>query len=156
MKRLTSPIFLLAVLVSASCGGDATGPGGISISDIAGTWNAASMVFAETGTTGLEVTVDPIADGGTAVLTIQSNGQFTLQADFPLDGSSSSSSGTMHFDEEDEDFLLLLFDGETVEDEFFFQLNGNAMSLNGVTEFDFDGDGVEEEAGLIAAFVRSS
>lgn len=148
MNRRISPAVALSLFLSFGCGGDATGPEGISISDIATTWNAAQLLFTGDGTQ-----EDPIADGGSAVLTIQSSGQFTFSIDF-ADGSSQSDSGTMEFDSENEDFLLVLFDGETVEQFFFFQLNGDVMSLNGLTEFDFDRDGTDEEASLIAAFLR--
>ena len=148
MNRRIAPGIALALVVAAGCGGEATGPGGITISDIATTWNAAQLLFTGDGTE-----EDPIADGGSAVLTIQSSGQFTFSIDF-ADGSSQSDSGTMEFDSENEDFLLVLFDGETVEQFFFFQLNGDVMSLNGLTEFDFDRDGTDEEASLIAAFLR--
>ncbi len=150
MKRRTLPALWLALFVGAGCGGEATGPGGITISDIAATWNASQLLF-----TGISTSVqeDPIADGGSSVLTIQASGQFTFSIDF-VDGSSLSDSGSLEFDSENQDFLLVLFDGETVAEAYFFQLNGNAMSLNGLTEFDFDRDGTDEAASLIAAFLR--
>ncbi|MEE9207006.1 MAG: hypothetical protein V3U67_01330 [Gemmatimonadota bacterium] len=150
MKRRTLPALWLALFAGAGCGGEATGPGGITISDIAATWNASQLLF-----TGISTSVqeDPIADGGSSVLTIQASGQFTFSIDF-VDGSSLSDSGSLEFDSENQDFLLVLFDGETVAEAYFFQLNGNAMSLNGLTEFDFDRDGTDEAASLIAAFLR--
>ncbi len=149
-RRYSLPALMLALFLVAGCGGEATGPDGITISDIAATWNASQLLFTDAVTLESE---DPIADGGSGVLTIQSSGQFTFSIDF-ADGSSLSDSGSMEFDSENSDFLLVLFDGETVEEAFFFQLNGDAMSLNGVTEFDFDRDGTDEVAGLIAAFLR--
>ena len=150
MKCRNLPVLLLALFPAGGCGGEATGPGGITISDIAATWNASQLLFTAIGTSASE---DPIADGGSAVLMIQSSGQFTFSINF-ADGSSTSDSGSMEFDSENQDFLLVLFAGETVEEEFFFQLNGDAMSLNGITEFDFDRDGTDEVAALIAAFLR--
>lgn len=69
------------------------GPPDISTADLAGTWNATVASFSNVGNP-LEV-VDVIVQGGSATLTIMSNGRFTFNATVP-GLPSQAITGSMH------------------------------------------------------------
>lgn len=149
--RLIIPVLLTA------CGGDGvpTGPQGTTLASLAGTWNATEFRFEPVS--GAAIEFELIGLGGSATLTIQSDGRFTLRTTSP-EGQSETEGGSLGFDPEVEDFLLVQFDGESEPVEFFFQLNGNTMRLSdtvGQGEFDFDGDGVDDPARVTLTLVRA-
>ena len=63
--------------------------GRFPISELAGTWEATKAQFSVN-----TVSVDVIADGGTAHMSVQSNGRFTLTLD-PVDRNAYTVSGEM-------------------------------------------------------------
>lgn len=151
-------IFLLVGLVS--CSEEGEGPDCslqgtvLSISDIIGNWTATSAIFSATsGSTNLDV--DVVAEGGTVSLSIQSGGGFTLN--ISESGTASDiSSGDFCFDE---DLLVVLFDGDALDDWEYFgiQLNSgtNVLTINGPAEFDFNDDGNPDQASVSLTLVRS-
>jgi hypothetical protein len=127
--------------LALSCGGDeGTGPGGITIADLAGTWDATTATFEGVVGSGF---VDLIADGGSVTLTITGDGRFTFVLTLPGE-SPETASGTMHFEE---DFLVMTFDDDPSDPVFFiFFFSDDTLTLAGEDEFDFDDDGVDEPA----------
>ncbi len=119
----------------------------ISVSQIAGSWNATRGAFFSTSS-GPAFNVDVVADGGSVTLTIQTDGRFSVTVS-PVGEVPTTSNGSMCFDE---DLLVIIFDSDPDEFEFFgITLNEPIMTLgggNGSAEFDFDGDGVDEPANI--------
>jgi len=139
-------------LTVAACGdGTSTvGPGGVTIASLAGNWTATSIEWATlTGS----ARFDLIADGGSGTLVIQTDGRFTLTT-IESGGLTEVTTGSLVFNTQEEDFLVVRADGEP-EEEFLFFLSGNMMSLRGDDTFDFDDDGVEEPATIDLMFTRN-
>ena len=139
----------LAGALALGCGGDeGTGPGGITIADLAGTWDATTATFVEVVGSGF---VDVIADGGSVTLTITGDGRFTFVLTLPGE-SPETASGTMHFEE---DALVMTFDDDPSDPVFFiFFFSDDTLTLSGEDEFDFDDDGVDEPAILTLVLQR--
>ncbi len=140
-----APLAALAL----GCGGDeGTGPGGITIADLAGTWDATTATFEGVVGSGF---VDVIADGGSVTLTITGDGRFTFVLTLPGE-SPETASGTMHFEE---DALVMTFDDDPSDPTFFiFFFSDDTLTLAGEDEFDFDDDGVDEPAILTLVLQR--
>ena len=124
-----------------------------SIAELTGNWSANKAVF-QSFATGPAFEVDIIADGGSVSLSIQSDGRFTVTV-APLGEPAEISTGRMAFDE---DLLVISFDDEPEEYEFFSithnEPNLNIAGGNGLVTFDFDDDGTEEPALIDFDFVR--
>lgn len=91
-------------------------------------------------------------------LTIQSSGAFTLSYMEP-GGDTEIDTGTLSFDSENEEFLLLTFDSDPGDElEFsFVAVNDNSFQLidnTGEGEFDLDSDGDDEPARINSTWVR--
>lgn len=147
----------LAIGLSACGGGTPMGPEGITLEDISGRWAATVFEFSTAGSVAFP-SVDLVADGITITLDIQSNGRFTLTQTSPQ-GAVDQSTGSLSFDAEAEDFLLLTFDDDPADElEFFFvvvsQASFRLIDTTGEGEFDFDGDGVDEPARVNSTWVR--
>ena len=110
----------------------------LSMSDIAGTWNATRANFSRSAD-GPALAVELVSQGGSATLVIQSNGRFTFTTTLPGEAPTVTT-GQLGFDE---DLLVVIFVDDPDDFEFFgIQLSGNTLSLNGQGTYDFDnGDG---------------
>ena len=133
--------------------GTDTGPGGVTISDLAGTWNATSFTFTPAGG---GTAVDLIAQGGSLVLAIQANGDITITQTEP-GGAPVVDTGSLGFDPSDVDFIRLQIDGEPGTDRLAITLTGTtAMTLfEADSEFDFDDNGTEDPATLTIVLVKT-
>ncbi|MGI9544268.1 MAG: hypothetical protein ACR2MX_13495 [Cyclobacteriaceae bacterium] len=125
----------------------------ISVSDIAGSWNATQAIFSK-ASVGPGMQVDVVADGGSVTLQIQSNGNFTVTVTESGEAPDVST-GRLGFDE---DLLVISFDDDPDEFEFFGithnEPNMTIQGGNGSAGFDFDDDGVEEPANIDFVLVR--
>lgn len=129
-----------------------------SISDLVGTWNATDLVFTYSGPAPIPdpSSYDLIADGGTATITVQSNGRFTLTVTppgFPADQIT----GLIYF--EDGEFFAIQFDDDPPNDPTYFgeSLVGDTLTLNGgpdTAEWDLDDDGEDEPCSVFLRFVK--
>lgn len=145
----------------AGCGGDGgtpTGPQGVSLVDLAGRWTATVFEFSPEGGPAFPA-VDLVVEGFSVTLDIQSNGRFVLTTTSPQ-GVAENDPGTLSFDSEAEDFMLVTFDDEPGdESEFFFLIvsedSFRLVDNTGEGEFDFDEDGAEERARINSTWVRS-
>ena len=153
-------ILLIAGGALTGCSGNGTpaGPNGITLEDLADTWNATHFEFSQAEAGPGLPTFDVVAEGGSVTLEVQSNGRFMLATVYP-DGSTESQSGKLGFDSEEEDFLLVVFDDESDDElEFFFVIeNDDSFRLidnTGEGEFDLDGDGVPDRARINSTWVR--
>ena len=123
----------------------------ISISDIAGSWNATRAEFDIAGS-GTSMAIDVVEEGGTVTLVIQSNGRFTLTIT-EMGEDPEISTGQMSFDE---DLLVVEWDDSPGDDEFFsIQSTANTLSISGQAEFDLDGDGTDDPARAELDFERA-
>ncbi|MEJ1222286.1 hypothetical protein [Sediminicola sp. 1XM1-17] len=126
-----------------------------AISELQGTWEATSAVFAYSGSGASYDPVRIVADGGTVRLVVQSNGRFTLTID-TVDMDEFIVTGEMFF--ENNEFFAIRFDDEPNDYEYFgATLTSNTFALNSgpdVAEWDFDGDGNEEPASVSFEFIR--
>ena len=139
---------LLAVL--SACGSDdgATDPG--PLAELAGTWEATSMVVTsqDDPETGGDITQPPY--GATFVLEIRADGRYTAtltvfdQTDRE-DGELGVSGSTITFDP----------DGVAPPRDGTWSLEGGILVIDGETSFDFNNNGTPESADLHLELVRS-
>lgn len=153
--KLTTLLSFFVLFLSFSCGSDDGDPQlegtNLSISDIQGNWEATRALFDIAGT-GASQAIDIVAVGGSVTLNIQSNGRFTLTILAPGQPPETST-GQMSFDE---DLLVVAFDGDANDPEFFgIQSTATTLSLSGNTEYDLDGDGVDDPATVELDLVRA-
>jgi len=148
------PILVVGAL-AVGCGDDDEGTG-VTINDLAGTWNGTSVEL--TWNAMPSVSVDLVQLGLTITLDVETNGTYTFDAslagntvemvtgDFNLTGSNR--------------FSLTNDDEPGVTWSGTFTLSGNNLSvrLEDVTLFDFDNppDGENDESLMEADFVRAS
>ena len=126
------------------------GPPDISTADLAGTWNATVASFSCWQPSGV---VDVIAQGGSATLTIMSNGRFTFNATVP-GLPSQAITGSIVVECRGE--LTIIDDSAPNDPDFvLFTLSGNSLQLSLEAEFDFNGDGVDEPAFLFLELQRT-
>lgn len=157
------PVLHLLLVVAAfgpiGCGGDGpVGPGGITLQDLAGTWNATHFEYSQAEDGPVLPSFDLVAEGGSATLVIQTEGRFTLTRVDPS-GSSENDTGILGFDPEAEDFILVVFDDEPEDElEFFFVMDSETsfqfIDNTGEGEFDLDGDGIPERARINSTWMR--
>lgn len=157
--RLTSiPPFALFTLLFmlTSCGDDDFSLEGtnLSMTDIARDWTATKAVFSNAAT-GPAMRVDVVEDGGSVTRQIQDNGNFSTTVT-PVGELPETSSGRMGFDE---DLLIISFDDEPDEFEFFgITHNEPNMTIQDGTifeGFDFDKDGLNEDVNIEFELVRN-
>ena len=133
MKRI-GMIFLFVVMAPLSifvaCSNDE--PSTDRISEIAGTWTALKATFNGT---------DVVSEGGSVIMIIQSNGKFTLTIKRP-GKTDMLFTGKLGFDEQ---WLAVEYDTDPGEYEYYdITYDANNLHLGANSEFDFDGDGLDE------------
>ena len=112
------------------------------IDEIAGTWTATSASFNGT---------DVIEEGGSVTLTIQNNGRFTFTIKRP-GRDDMVFTGNMGFDEE---WLAVEYDTYPGEYEYYdIDYDAHNLHIGANSEFDFDGDGTDEEVIFFLDMVR--
>ena len=136
MKRI-SKIAVLVALLTIGC----SDPVAIDPGSLAGTWNAISYGFINKAD--ISEAVNLIGRGASLTITFTSDGNYTW--DFSdVDGATTSVSGAFTSD----DPLLTFSDvgGGTPEQFLAVREDDNLSLVTGNAEFDFDGDGVLEDA----------
>lgn len=131
------------LLVGAACS-DSLAP-----ADVAGTWDATSVVFTSVA--------DPSTNSGNVILagaslsiTLGENGSASLTID---DGSGpDTQTGTFSIDGSD---LTLTLNGDVSTGTI--ELNGDTLTvrINTGAQFDFDNDGTDEDATLVVILTRA-
>lgn len=154
VARKALPLLFLGAFLFAACGDDddGTGPDGVTVADLAGSWTATQLQF--TAADG-SASVDLINDlGGSFVLQIQSDGSFTAdvsvpgQDPFQLPGSVTISGSTLTVDFAQDVPPFNDFDAS-------FTLSGSQLTLDvSDASFDFNQDGVEDPATATVIFQR--
>ncbi len=133
LSKIVVPVALLAIGCSD--------PVSIDPGSLAGTWNAISYAFIDKAE--VSETVDLVGRGASLTITFTSDGKYTW--DFrDVDGATTSVSGTITV----EDPLLTFSDvgGGTPEPFLAVREEDNLSLATGNAAFDFDGDGVLEDA----------
>jgi hypothetical protein len=141
------PVGFLSVGLVAGCGGDdGTGPSGITMAELVGSWDAVEVVF--TNLANPSETMDLVALGADVTLTASSGGDFALVMMLPGEGYQvqtgvvSVQGGRVVIEDDDDP-------GEPGT--FSADLDGNLLTLelvDGEVEIDFDDDGVDDPADL--------
>jgi len=138
-------IALIAVLLISSCGGT-TGP---PPETLVGTWNATAVELVSVANSA--VRVDLVADlGASVMLVLAEDNDFTLTVTYLGEepggpwGTSSEVTGTWSSTD-----ILTLQTSPTSQWQFEIELDGDALTLTEAdTSFDFDEDGMQEDAKL--------
>ncbi|WP_435624861.1 hypothetical protein [Flagellimonas sp.] len=123
----------------------------LSMDDIAGSWTAIFAEFQQLSDPNSNVEI--VSQGGSMTLNIQSNGRFTSTISVP-GGSSEQFSGQLGFSGAQ---LVLLDDADEPGDEAFLGIaltSEDVLELNGILEFDFDGNGSFEETVVVLRMIR--
>ncbi|MCZ6916815.1 MAG: lipocalin family protein [Gemmatimonadetes bacterium] len=119
------------------------------VADLVGTWNAASFLFVSDADP--NVTFELIAEGGSFTLVIAADGSYT--GNFAMGTEVETFSGTITISGSN----LVITDDLDPEDTstVAFELNGNTLTMTDSDEsFDFDDDGVEEDADSVMVLER--
>ena len=161
MKLFTSIFLTLLISLSFSCSKDDNDvvnelvkDGPFHISELNGTWEATKAQFSVN-----TVSVDVVADGGTANMSVQSSGRFTLTL-HPVNRNPYTVSGEMFWEEWQKTFYFAIVwdDYPNDWDTYGHTYDGTTLSLNGgaeTGEYDFDNDGDFEACSAHFIFVRS-
>lgn len=104
-----------------------------TVSQIAGTWVATRLSFVSNANPA--VSDDPIQRGGSATLTIDAAGRWTLVRTLPGEAEETTS-GSLRFER---GFLVIQEDGFEPSD-WLMTKNDDVMNLQGESEHDFDGE----------------
>ncbi|MCP4977531.1 MAG: hypothetical protein GY931_15365 [Maribacter sp.] len=162
MKKSIKIVVFGAVLVLFTvfaCSKDDSEPlvkegGPFAISELAGNWEASSANF-----NGGNVNIDVVDQGGTVSLTVQGNGNFTLNID-PVDRAAYTVSGEMFWEKFEGEFYFAIewddYPGDW--DTYGATLAGTTFSINGgadTGEYDFNDDGTFESASISFTFIRA-
>ena len=135
-KKTTAPALLFAIIIASlaffsACSSDE--PSTERVKEIAGTWIATSASFNG---------VDVVAEGGSVTLVIQSNGRFTFTIKRP-GREDMVFTGNLGFDE---GWLAVEYDTNPGEYEYYdITYDEDNLHIGANSEFDFDGDGTDEE-----------
>lgn len=152
--------FLLVLLVSFSfsCSKDGDGDeltkdGPFQISELAGTWEATQAFFS-----GETMLVDLIGEGGSATLSVQSSGRFTLNID-PADRPAYTVRGEMFWEKWEGRFYFAIEwdDAPGDWDTYGHTKTATTFSISGgfdSGEYDFDNDGTPEPCSISFDFVK--
>ena len=160
MKPIIYILLISLIALTLSCSSDddttqaLTKDGSFPISELAGDWEATKAQFSVSTTS-----VDVVEDGGTAELSVQSSGRFTLTID-PVDRDAYTVRGEMFWEEWEQAFhFAIVWDDEPDDwDTYGHTYGGTTLSLNGGTdsgEYDVDNDGDMEACSVHFIFVRS-
>lgn len=158
--KLFKYIFLISLIsLTFSCNKDddedaLTKEGPFNISELAGTWEATKAQFSVSA-----VSVDVVEDGGTASMSVQSDGRFTLTLD-PVDRNDYTVSGEMFWEAWQQSFYFsIVWDDYPGDwDTYGHTFDGTTLSFNGGTdtgEYDFNNDGDMEACSIHFIFDRS-
>jgi hypothetical protein len=158
--KIFAYIFLISLIsLSFSCSKDddldeLIKDGPFHISELTGTWEATKAQFSVN-----TISVDVVVDGGTASMSVQSNGHFTITLD-PVDRNAYTVSGEMFWEEWQQTFYFaIVWDNYPDDwDTYGHTYDGTTLSLNGgadTGEYDFNNDGDMEPCSAHFIFVRS-
>ena len=139
---------LLILSAGQGCGSDAVVEPDPVLDDFVGDWDASTMVV--TSVQNPSLSVDVIEAGASFFLNVQPSGGYTSSLTF--EGLSRTELGRLEV--EGERLLFFVEIPSPRVDTAFYELDGDRLDLEGRTIFDFDLNGIPEEAELEATLVR--
>ena len=145
-KKKTGLALLFIVVIApltlfVACSNDDE-PSTEKISEIAGTWTATSATFNG---------IDVVLEGGSVSLAIQNNGRFTFTIKRP-GRNDMVFTGKLGFDEQ---WLAVEYDTNPGEYEYYdITYDEHNLHIGANSEFDFDGNGTDEEVIFFLDMVR--
>ncbi len=158
MKLFRFLLLISLMALTFSCGSDEeeeglTKDGPFQISELSGTWEATQAQFSAN-----TVSVDVVADGGSVVMTVQSNGRFTVTID-PVDRQAYTVSGEMFWEQwQGSYYFAIVWAGDPDDwDTYGHTYDGATLTLNGgadTGEYDFNNDGSMESCTVHFKFDR--
>lgn len=159
MKKYAHILLILVIPLFFSCSSSdddldvLTKDGRFPISELAGTYAATKAQFSVSSTS-----VDVVEAGGTARMSVQSSGDFSLTLD-PVDRQAYNVRGEMFWEEwEGTYYFAIQWEGEPDDwDTYGETWNGTTFTLSGGTgtgEYDFDNDGDMEACSVNFIFVK--
>jgi len=135
----TTPLLAAAMFAGAACSSD--GGSGPSSSEITGTWQLTKVLFVSQANP--QLSVDLIAQGGTATLTIDANHTFAYILTMPATAPDSTT-GTWALSG---DVVTMIRDGMSGDMQFQVTVSSSAIKLAGASvDFDVNDDGTDEPA----------
>lgn len=138
----------LAFFVAACGGDDATGPSA-DVDILVGDWSAIELTVINDADP--SQTADLIETGATFTINVQESGQYTATLTFL--GFPSTEIGFLRIDGDEIVFTREFPSADTSR--ATFRISGNRITLEGDTEFDFDGDSQGDPATLRSVLERS-
>lgn len=154
---LFAPLFaflLLSCSDEAESVDDLVKEGDFKISELAGNWEATYARFSDN-----VQQVEIIGDGGTASMTVQSSGVFTITVN-PVERASYTVSGEMFWEKFEGTYYFAIewanYPGDW--DTYGATLTATTLDINGGSEsgeYDFDNDGNFEPCSISLKFVRN-
>jgi hypothetical protein len=153
---LFAPLFaflLLSCSDEAESVDDLVKEGDFNISELAGNWEATYARFSDN-----VQQVEIIGDGGTASMSVQSSGRFTITVN-PAERASYTVSGEMFWEKFEGTYYFAIewanYPGDW--DTYGATLTATTLDINGGSEsgeYDFDNDGNFEPCSISLKFVR--
>jgi hypothetical protein len=145
VKKKTGLALLFIVVIApltffVACSDDE--PSTERVAEIAGTWTATSATFNG---------IDVVLEGGSVTMVIQNNGRFTFTIKRP-GREDMVFTGKLGFDEQ---WLAVEYDTYPGEYEYYdITYDEHNLHIGANSEFDFDGDGADEEVIFYLDMVR--
>lgn len=135
-----------SALAVVACSG---GGSGVPPAEMVGTWNVTRYELVSTSSSTTKV--DLISLGGSATLAMKADGTYQMAMQAPGQPAESPT-GTWSLST---DVLTTTQDGMAGNMQFDYTLSGSTLTLTGAdSQWDFNGDGVDEPAKLNIAAVR--
>ena len=149
-RRHSRVLLAFAALVAVNCGGNATGPDPTpNAVPFVGSWRATSLVV--TSKANPSVHPDLVQEGAQFDLDVQPSGQYT--AILTYSGQASTEIGTASVSGNIVT-LVRTFPAPTRTTTANYTLQGDLLTLEGDTEFDFNLDGTPEDARSRTVLIR--
>ena len=158
MKLFRFLLLISLMSLTFSCGSDEdeeglTKEGPFQISELSGSWQATQAQFSVSTTS-----VDVVENGGTVVMSVQSNGRFVLTLD-PVDRAAYTVSGEMFWEQWQGSFYFAIVWDDYPDDwdTYGHTYDGVSLTLNGgadTGEYDFDKNGTMESCTIHFRFDR--
>ncbi len=159
MKYAISIFFIALIALTFSCSKEEdtdvlTKDGPFPISELAGSWKATKAQFSVN-----TVSVDVVGEGGTAVMSVQANGRFSLTLD-PVDRDAYTVSGEMFWEPWKNTFYFAIVWADAPDnwDTYGHTYDSTTLSFNGGSdsgEYDFNADGTREPCSIHFILVRT-
>jgi hypothetical protein len=135
---------MLLLSCTLACGDGPTGPSGLSLGDLVGSWTAVSFVTSAAGDS-----IDLVDLGGAMNVDISADGRITIATRDPGATDFGTETGTVQVVRTG---VMRLSVGTPTE--FSYTVSTTDLRFSGPSEADIDGDGVDDPVVVDAVFRR--